>query len=162
MNVDTTQFRQAHTRLGERTAELRAAAEGFPMLGIDERKAAHDRILNWLQKCVEPHTRLDEMVLYPAIAERLGDPLIAASMNYDHLAIRDWIDRLAVADLRDTAEIQQLLYGLDALIRVHVWKEDALFIETLESRSWPCAAARTRRPGASSTIAFRRSAGCAG
>jgi hemerythrin HHE cation binding domain-containing protein len=147
MNVDTTQFRRAHTTLGDRAAELRDAARDFPTLPIAERKIAHNRIVSWLRECVEPHTRLDEWLLYPAVAEQLGDPLIGASMNYDHLAIRDWIDRLAVADPRDTAEIQQLLYGLDALIRVHIWKEDTIFIETLESPSWPRAAPRPQ-PGA--------------
>jgi hypothetical protein len=141
MNVDTSQFRRAHARLDERTAELRDAAERFPALELDERTASLDLILGYLRGCVEPHTRLDEMLLFPAVAEQLGDPLIAASMNYDHLAIRDWIDDLAHADPRRTAQVQQLLYGLDALIRVHVWKENALFIETLEAPSWPRAAA---------------------
>jgi hypothetical protein len=62
---------------------------------------------------------------------------IAASMNYDHLAIRHWISSLEEADLRDTDRLQSLLYGLDALIRVHMWKEDELFLGTLESADWP-------------------------
>jgi len=40
-----------------------------------------------LQSRVEPHTKLDERLLYPDVADRLGDPLVAASMNYGHLAI---------------------------------------------------------------------------
>jgi hypothetical protein len=30
-----------------------------------------------------------------------------------------------------------VLYGLDALIRVHVWKENELFLGVLTSPSWP-------------------------
>jgi hypothetical protein len=73
--------------------------------------------------CVEashPHTRLDEQLLYPEVSHRVGTPLLAASMNYDHRAIRRWIDRLESADVADVAKMQELLYGLDALIRVHV------------------------------------------
>jgi len=66
------------------------------------------------------------------VAERLGDPLIAVSMNYDDLAIRHWISKIAAADVTDTDRLQRLLYGLDALIRVHIWKENALFLAQLE------------------------------
>ncbi len=83
---------------------------------------------------MDPHTKLDERLLYPAVAERLGDPLVAVSMSYDHLAIRHWISEIAAADVSRTEHFQQLLYGLDAIIRVHVWKENALFLALLESR----------------------------
>jgi hypothetical protein len=35
-----------------------------------------------VRKEVDPHMKLDKRLLYPAIAERLGDPLIEASMNH--------------------------------------------------------------------------------
>ena len=86
----------------------------------------------------QPHTKLDELLLYPEVATRLrGDPLVVASMNYDHLAIRHWIEQIAAGDVTKTALLQQLLYGLDALIRVHLWKEDKLFLTPLESASRP-------------------------
>jgi hypothetical protein len=81
--------------------------------------------------------RLDEHVLFPEVASRLRDPLATASMAYDHLAIRDWINRLCAASLSDVNELQELLYGLVALIRVHIWKEDALYLAMLENPSWP-------------------------
>ena len=90
-------------------------------------------ILSYLRERVAPHTKLDELLLYPEVATRLGDPLVAVSMNYDHLAIRHWIERIATVDITETALLQQLLYGLDALIRVHLWKEDELFLAPLES-----------------------------
>lgn len=137
MTVDTDRFREAHHQIREQTAELRLAAASFPALTDDEREETRTRILHYLHECVDPHTKLDELVLYPEVAERLGDPLVAASMNYDHLAIRHWIELIAAADLTDTAEVQQLLYGLDALIRVHLWKENELFLASLESPAWP-------------------------
>jgi hypothetical protein len=69
-----------------------------------------------------------------------GTPLLAASMNYDHRAIRRWIDTLESADIADVAKMQELLYGLDALIRVHIWKENELYLTPLESASWPASA----------------------
>jgi hemerythrin-like domain-containing protein len=139
MNVDTKQFRRAHAEL-EKRAGLSAAAASFPALGSEERESVRRRIVSFLREEVEPHTKLDEQLLYPAVAHRLGDPLIAASMNYDHLAIREWIAQIEEVDVADTNRCQKLLYGLDALISVHVWKENELFLASLGSSSWPAAA----------------------
>jgi hemerythrin HHE cation binding domain-containing protein len=133
----TSQFRATHDALREKTADLRLAAERFPELSAVEREETVARLLRHLRERVEPHTRLDEQVLYPQVVTRLGDPLVTASMSYDHLAIRQWIEEIAAADLADTARLQRLLYGLDALIRVHIWKEDELFLAALDSPSWP-------------------------
>jgi hypothetical protein len=84
---------------------------------------------------------VDEQVLYPQAAARMGSPLATAAMAYDHLAIRAWIAKLAEADEQDVATIQELLYGLDALIRVHLWKEDELMLNPLESSTWPASGA---------------------
>ncbi len=135
MTVDTRGFRNAHRELRKSTADLREVAASFPSLSQDERRTAHRRIVRYLRKEVAPHTQLDERLLYPEAARVLGDPLVAASMNYDHQAIRQWIDDIAAADVADTARVQELLYGLDAIIRVHIWKENELFLTPLE-RGW--------------------------
>jgi hypothetical protein len=64
-------------------------------------------------------------------------PLATASMSYDHLAIRDFAASLADVDPADLERLQQLLYGLDAVLRVHVWKENELYLRGLESAAWP-------------------------
>jgi hypothetical protein len=81
---------------------------------------------------IEQYTNVDERLLYLAVSERLGDPLVTVSMNYDRLAIRHWISKIAAADVTDTDRLQRLLYGLDALIRVHIWKDNELFLALLE------------------------------
>jgi hypothetical protein len=140
VTVDTEGLREAHLELPKQTAELRLAAERVPTLTTYERAEIRGRILRYLRERVEPRTRLDEMLLYPEVATRLGDTLVDASMNYDRLAIHHWIELLAGADVSDTARLQELLYGLDALIRVHLWKDNELFLASLESSSWPAPA----------------------
>jgi hypothetical protein len=56
------------------------------------------------------------------------------------VAVRPPPERIATVDTTDTALLQQPLCGLDALIRVHLWKEDELFLAPLESFSWPALA----------------------
>jgi hypothetical protein len=136
MAVDTQGFRKAHDEVRTRSAMLRELAARLPELTIAEREEERRTIVRYLRDCVEPHTKLDETLLYPAVAERLGDALVSVSMNYDHLAIRHWISKVETADVSNVDVLQQLLYGLDALICVHVWKENELFLASLDSSSW--------------------------
>ena len=53
-------------------------------------------------------------------------------MVYDHLAIRERIADLSDADAGDLARLQELLYGLHALIRVHFRKEEELYLPLVD------------------------------
>lgn len=135
------QFQVQHEGFRAWTDELRAAARILPELDAAARLALVADLVAFLQEKIEPHTHVDEQVLYPRAAARMGSPLATASMAYDHLAIRAWIAKLAEADDEDVATLQELLYGLDALIRVHLWKEDELMLHPLESSTWPASGA---------------------
>ena len=139
MTVYTDTFRKAHAEIGEQTEALRLAAARMPGLSLEERRATLDELLEFLHGDVEPHTRYDERYLYPEVAARLGAPLATASMNYDHMAIRQWIAELAETDPSDAAKLQELLYGLDAIIRVHIWKENELYLPAVGSATWPAS-----------------------
>jgi|SRR5581483_8674041 len=135
------QFKIAHQQFNAWTDELRVAARRLPDLSAGERLTLISDLVAFLHEDVEPHTRIDEQVLYPRAADRLGSPLVTAAMAYDHLAIRTWIAKLAEADVDDVDLLQELLYGLDALIRTHIWKEDELLVRPLESSTWPASGA---------------------
>jgi iron-sulfur cluster repair protein YtfE (RIC family) len=139
--VDQRQFTQRHDEFRAWTDELRSTARRLPGLDSAERLGAVADLVTFLHEQVEPHTRVDEQVLYPELEARLGSPLAAAAIAYDHLAIRAWIAKLASADEDDVETLQELLYGLDALIRVHLWKEDELFVKPLGSSTWPASGA---------------------
>ena len=134
-------FTERHDEFRTWTDRLRAGARALPHLSTGDRLALVADLVAFLQDRVEPHTRIDEAVLYPTAEARSGSPLAAASMAYDHLAIRSWIAKLAEADLEDVETVQELLYGLDAIIRVHLWKEDELFVKPLTSSTWPASGA---------------------
>ena len=134
-------FTERHDEFRAWTDRLRAAARALPELDPADRFAIIADLVAFLQERVEPHTRIDEEVLYPTAETRSGSPLASASMAYDHLAIRSWIAKLTEADEDDVATLQELLYGLDALIRVHLWKEDELMVRPLDSPGWPASAA---------------------
>ena len=139
MSTRVESLRDEHRLLQEQADELCEAARAVASLDAEARLAIQQHLVEFLRARVVPHTRLDERVLYPEVTERLGDPLATASMNYDHLAIRRWIEDIAETDPHNVGRLQQLLYGLHALIAVHIWKEDELYLAALDSPSWPTA-----------------------
>jgi hypothetical protein len=137
MNLDTTSLRRLDVRLEEEAELLSEAARKLPDLTLEEREELRGRVLDFLRHEIVEHMSMDERLLYPKVAERLGDPLAAAPMNYDHRAIRWWIDQIARADVADADELQRLLYGIHALIKVHLSREEELYVGALDSAAWP-------------------------
>jgi hypothetical protein len=121
MAVLTRREGRAHEEL-EETIDLRLAAERLPALSTYERSEVRRRILALLHERVVDRLLADDLFLFSDVRDRVGDELMKASMSYDQLAVRHWIELLAAADVTDTARVQALLYGLDALMRVQTWK----------------------------------------
>jgi hypothetical protein len=121
MAVLTRREGRTHEEL-EETIDLRLAAERLPALSTYERSEVRRRILALLHERVEDRLLADDLFLFSDVRDRVGDELMKASMSYDQLAVRHWIELLAAADVTDTARVQALLYGLDALMRVQTWK----------------------------------------
>jgi hypothetical protein len=130
-------MRTLDVELEERAELLSLAARTLRTVDSRERAALQTRALDFLRGDVREHMELEERLLYPRLAERLGDPLAPAPMRYEHLAIRWWTDRIAEADPADVDKLQRLLYGVHALIRVHLSREEDLYIAALESPEWP-------------------------
>ncbi|HSC74015.1 MAG TPA: hemerythrin domain-containing protein [Gaiellaceae bacterium] len=137
MIIDTPTLRSLDEELEERAELLSEAARKLPKVGPAEREHLRTRALGFLRDELGAHTLSNQHVLYPKIAERLGDPFAAAPMNYADRAIRWWTDEIARADIDDTDELQRLLYGVHALIKVHLSREEDLYVGALESAAWP-------------------------
>jgi Hemerythrin HHE cation binding domain len=137
MMIDTGSLRMLDAKLEARAELLCDAARSLQELSDDEREEMRVRVLTFMRHEVGEHILLDKHVLYPKIVERLGDPLATAPLHYDHSALGWWVDRLEAADLRDTSELQRLLYGLHALIRLHLSKEEDLYLDAMDANAWP-------------------------
>ena len=82
--------------------ELRCAARTIRAETLDARKDTRDTLVVSVRDGLEPHARLDE----PGLE-----------------ALTVWVEALEHADVSDVDLLQELLYGIDALVRVHVWRE---------------------------------------
>lgn len=100
--------------LTELVAELRLAARTVRAQTVLERRETCDWLADSLRTRLEPDAELDEQGL-----EALGV----------------WADSLIHADPNDPDLLQELLYGIDALVRVHLWRETGMPLEPPEARS---------------------------
>jgi hypothetical protein len=86
-------------------------------------------------RTVRSQTRLERDDVRRTLAGALRDDLEAtAAADRDGLsAIRAWTAALERADPGDLDLLQELLYGIDALVRVHLWREAGLPLTTPET-----------------------------
>jgi iron-sulfur cluster repair protein YtfE (RIC family) len=130
----TDAFRDEHRHLLVHVDEIRIAASEVTELSVEERELVVHRVLDFLRGTLLPHAAWEEQVLYTAVGELLGDRRATATMTRDHIVIGRMIEALEEADLSDVTRIQELLYGLHALITAHFEKEEEIYLPLLESR----------------------------
>ena len=129
----TEPFRREHEELLEHIEHLAFAAREMPRLSELERGALRDRVVGFLGGTLVPHAKAEEDILYPEWARLVGFADAAVPMVHDHEAIVARIDRLKTADLADVDTLQELLYGLHALISVHFRKEEDLQLPAFDA-----------------------------
>lgn len=94
--------------LEELVRELRVSARTIRSLTIGERHISCELLARSLRERLEAHSEHDDEGLQ---------------------ALGVWTDALERADPLDVDLMQELLYGLDALVRVHVWRETGVTLQ---------------------------------
>lgn len=136
--IELRPMHDEHRSITERLVSLRATADAVGMVPPGDLRHAIDDVVQFLHEHVLPHATAEDEVLYPFVAHLLGSPLATDTMRRDHSEIlglthelerlRDHLDDAASTDLR------RVLYGLFAVIRLHLAKEDEIYLPLLESR----------------------------
>lgn len=129
----TEPFRTEHAELRAHIEHLREAAGAIPGLSIEDRETLLGRIVDFLRGTLIPHAKAEEDVFYPAWAELVGFDQAAAPMVHDHQAIVSRIEQLEQTEPADTSALQELLYGLHALIGVHFRKEEDIQLPAFDA-----------------------------
>lgn len=129
----TEPFRHEHAELLGHIEHLAQAAREMPGLPEPERAALRDRAIAFLRGTLIPHAEAEEHILYPAWAKLVGFPDAAVPMVHDHEAIVARVQRLEATALADVDALQEVLYGLHALILVHFGKEEELQLPVFDA-----------------------------
>ena len=97
-------------------------------------------VLAWVDGVLAPHAAWEESVLYPELDRRAGSPWATRSMQFEHQQLRAVTARLR----RDHAslngphgvglvdEVRCHLFGLEAMLRAHVEREERFLLPLLE------------------------------
>ena len=120
----TEPFRKEHEELLAHIDHLGHAARELPRLDPAERRQVIDRVLAFLSGTLLPHAKAEEDVLYPEWARLVGFADAAVPMVHDHEAIVARVERLERTEMDDVDTLKELLYALQALIGVHLRKEE--------------------------------------
>ncbi len=110
----------------DRLATLPAPAIRAELLALD--RSLHERLL--------PHERQDDTKLYPAVAHMLGgeDPMAAMSRTHREILRLGRMLHRMIEDLPPEGpdasairDLQRLLYGFDAILRLHFAQEEEIY-----------------------------------
>jgi iron-sulfur cluster repair protein YtfE (RIC family) len=129
----TEPFRREHEELHAHVEHIGQAAREVARLETAEREALVGRIIEFLRGTLVPHAKAEEEVLYPEWAKLVGFEGAAVPMVHDHEAIVARIEQLEHADVADVDTLQELLYGLYALISVHFRKEEDIQLPAFDA-----------------------------
>ena len=129
----TDPFRREHQELLEHLEHMAVTARELPGLSEAERAERVDRVIGFLRHTLLPHAKAEEETLYPEWALLVGFAGAALPMVHDHEAIVEGVERLERTEAGDAAALQELLYGLYALIRIHLRKEEDLILPVFDA-----------------------------
>ena len=129
-------LKQEHDELSPILERVRSTADRLAIVPGHQVAAELSDLNELLRERLLPHERQDDAEVYPAMARLIGgdDPLAAMSRMHreiQHLA--RLLNRMAKdlppegPSLNTFAEIQQILYGLDAILRLHFAQENEIY-----------------------------------
>jgi hypothetical protein len=110
---------------------------------------------HWIDGTLEPHIAWEETWLYPEVDARTDSPWATRAARFDHRQIRGVAaevraDQVALRSqaIGDPAEIRCHLFGLVALVRAHIEREERFLIPILAEEVGPTA----RHPAPTETV----------
>lgn len=133
---DADRLKAGHVELGPVIEQIRNLADALPRLPRTAIAGALDSVNDSLARELVPHEQRDDTEVYPDLARLLGgeDPMAAMSgMHHEIFRIARLLRQMTAdvpiegPDADSVQEFQRLLYGLDAIVRLHCAQEDELF-----------------------------------
>jgi hypothetical protein len=137
-------YQEEHQRLLPGVKLIRHIADRLDQLPPQEVRAELAKLQRFLMTEVIPHEQAEEATVYPAVAKLIGGDDPTAPMNRAHLEIAHMVSVLGrhldelpsegpgIDDLRD---LRRILYGLDAILRLHFAQEDEAYLALMDAQT---------------------------
>ena len=136
------QYRTEHAQLLPGVKRIRQLADRLDLLTPGEARSELTDMYRFLADEVIPHEIAEDATVYPAIAKLIGGDDPTAVMTRAHREISHMVNVLGrnIEDLpcdgelsEEIREMRRILYGLDAILRLHFAQEDESYLALMES-----------------------------
>lgn len=140
----TQPLREEHQQLQPHIESLRAAAEAADD-DPDTLRNTVDDALEFLHHHLIPHAHAEEVALYPKVEQVMHAPGATATMSRDHVEVMALTQQLqslhdelnSTPTVHQRRNIQRVLYGLYAVVRLHFAKEEEIYLPLLDATLTP-------------------------
>ena len=116
-------------------------ADSIPEASLEQIRDGVKDVYEFLAYHLVPHAQAEDVALYPIVQKVLGSPDATRTMSRDHVEVERYIEELAELwkglSSQNYKELQRVLYGLYALVKVHFAKEEEVYLPILEERLSP-------------------------
>jgi hypothetical protein len=138
------QFRDEHRRLLPGVKRIRGLADRLDTFPPGAAREELARMHLFLRDDLLPHEAAEDATAYPRVARLIGGKDPTATLSRAHLEIAHLVRVLGslLEDLppagpgpEDLREFRRLLYGLDAILRLHFAQEEESYLALIETHS---------------------------
>jgi iron-sulfur cluster repair protein YtfE (RIC family) len=135
--------RDEHRELGARSELLRTVADSLGSASIESLREGVGQACSFLLQHLIPHAQAEEQVLYPTVGRLLRALEATETMSRDHLEVIRLTEELEALRLHvlyapvnesDKQALRRVLYGLYAIIKLHLTKEEEIYLPMVEAR----------------------------
>jgi soluble P-type ATPase len=145
-NETSARLRAEHLILETPIASIRSTADRLDELAPDVALTALEEVRRFVAEDLIAHEELEDRTIYPMLAAAMGSDDATASMHRTHAEIfrlARLLDRLIRdlppegPDVEDRTDLQRVLYGLEAILRLHQAQEEDLYLSIGDPGSKP-------------------------
>ena len=143
METVTQPLRDEHHELLPSIERIRRVADAVGLVPTEVLRMRIAEIHAFLTEDLLPHARAEDVALYPAVGRVMGSPEATATMHHDHIEVAGLAEELAALapelsepslSLEVEHALRRILYGLYALVKVHLIEEEEIYLPLLEER----------------------------
>jgi iron-sulfur cluster repair protein YtfE (RIC family) len=138
MNTLTQPLRDEHKELIPRIEKILEVANSISDTSLEQIRDGVKDVYEFLAYHLIPHAQAEDVALYPVVQKVLGSPDATRTMTRDHVEVGRYIEELAELQEelspQNFKELQRVLYGLYALVKVHFAKEEEVYLPILDER----------------------------
>ena len=135
--------RDEHRELMLRIELLRTLADSIGSASAELIREGVGQVYTFLIHQLIPHAQAEEQVLYPTVGRLLRALEATETMSRDHLEVIRLTEELETLRMHlfytsmsesDEQALRRVLYGLYAIIKLHLAKEEEIYLPIVEAR----------------------------